>query len=97
MDCGDFRRVDAVFVDDSLARQVTHGDNMVSVMHTVEFDSEHRRVYVAARAVEVGGVYVNHQRLARHLLGVNACGICKPVMGVDDVELLCPGNHSRHY
>ena len=73
-------RVDAVFVDYRGAGEITYRDYVVGVEHTVALDVEHGRVHIAARAVEVGGVHVDYHRLAGHLLGMYACGICEPVV-----------------
>jgi len=72
--------VDAVFLDYGLAREVRYGDDMVGVEHAVALDVEHCGIDVAARAVIVGGVHMDYQRLARHLLGVDAGGIGEPVV-----------------
>ena len=69
---------------------------MVGMTHSVELDAEHRRVYIAARTVEVGGMDMDDERLARHLLGMDSGGISEPVVGMDYVELLCAGNHACH-
>jgi len=69
---------------------------MVGMDHAVAFDVEYRRVDVTARAVVVGGVHVDHQWLARHLLGVDAGRICEPVVRVDYVAVDRAGYHSGH-
>ena len=48
-----FARVDTVFLDDRVARQVTYAYDMVCLFHAAFLDGEHRRVHVAATAVEV--------------------------------------------
>ncbi len=70
---------------------------MVGLKHAVTLDAKHRRVYIATRTVVVGGVNVYHQRLARHLLGVNAGRICQPVVGVYDVKLFGTCHNAGHY
>ena len=90
-------RVDAVFVDYRGAGEITYRDYVVGVEHTITLDVEHGRVHIAARAVEVGGVYVDYHRLAGHLLGMYACGICEPVVGVDYVKLLGTGDDTGAY
>ena len=83
-----------VMVNDRLAREFGTAHDAISVVHTVFLDAVNRWVDVAARAVEVGGVYVDDEGLAAHLLGVDACGIGEPVVGVDDVELLATRHHT---
>ena len=41
-------------------------------------------------------MHMNHQRLAAHLLGMNAGRIGEPVVRVNDVELLSAGNHTGY-
>ena len=88
---GNLGRVDSVFLYNGLTGEVAHGDDVVGVGHTVLLYSEHGGIDIAARAVEVGGVYMDHQRLSCHLLGMDAGGIGEPVVGVDYVEIECAG------
>ena len=85
-----------VMVDDRLAREFGNAHDAIGVVHTVLLNAVDRGVHIAARTVEVGGVHVNDEGLAAHALGVNACGIGEPVVGVDDVELLLAGNDACH-
>ena len=55
------------------------GYDVVGVEHAVAFDVEHGGVHVAARTVVVGGVHVDHQRFACHLLGMDAGGVGEPL------------------
>ena len=87
---------DAIFLDDSAPCEVAHGDDVVGVVHTVLLDAEHRWIDVAAAAVKVGRVDVDHKWLAGHLLGVDASGVGEPVMGVDDVAIDGSCDHARH-
>ena len=85
-----------ILVDYGLARKLAHTHDAVSPVHTVLLYRVHRRVYLAAASVEVGGVYVYAKRFAAHLLGVYSCRISEPVVGVDDVIFLRPSHHSCH-
>ena len=87
MDGGDLGGIHAVFVDDGVARQVADGYDMVGVAHSVELDAEHRRVGLAARTVELGGVDMDDHRFACYLLGMDSGRIGQPVVAVDDVEI----------
>ena len=52
MDSGDLVGADAVFVDYGAPREVGDRYDMVGVLHAIFLDAEHRRVNVAAGAVE---------------------------------------------
>ena len=99
----DLVRVDAIFLNDDVARQIAHRDHAVGGFHATSLDGVNIRVDVLARAVELGGVHVHHKRLARGLLGRNACRIGQPVVGVDDVEVVFRGQRranqgiTRHF
>ena len=92
--CGHLVGRDAVFFDNCSAREVAHGDDVVGLIHAVFLDSEHNGVHVAAATVVVGGMHVNHQRLAANLLGVDAGRIGEPVVRVDYVELGSASNNA---
>ena len=83
-----------ILVDDRLTRQFAYTHYAVGIVHTVFLDRIYRRINFSAAAVEVGGMYMYAQRLSAHALCVYACGICKPVVRMDDVELLLACHHS---
>ena len=88
MDGHNLGRIDAVLGDDDVPGQVADGDDLVSHFHTPLLYGEDAGVdVVRASAVERGGVHVDYQRLAGHLLGSDSGRICEPVVGVDEVEL----------
>ncbi len=95
MHCGDFGRIDAVFVDHGGACEVAHCDDMVGVEHSVTLDIEYCGVDIAAGTVEICGVDMDHKRFSCDLLGVDSGRIRQPVVGVDDVEIKRAGYHSR--
>ena len=53
-----------------------------------------RGVYLSARAVKVGGMDMNAQRLAADMLGIDAGGIGEPVVRMDDVKVLGACHHT---
>ena len=87
-------RILMILVDDRVACQVRHTHDAIGMVHAVLLDGVDGGVHMAAATVVVGGVHVDTQRLAAHLLGVDACGIGEPVVGVDDVELLATRHHT---
>ena len=91
-----FCRVLPVVVDDGAAGEFRNAHDAVGMVHAVALNGVDRGVDIAARAVEIRGVDVHHQRLSAHLLGVDARGIGEPVVGMDDVILLLSGNDTRH-
>ena len=66
------------------------------MVHTILLDAIHRGIDIAAAAVEVGGVNVDDEGLAAHVLGVNTCGIGQPVVCMDDVVLLLACDDASH-
>ncbi len=93
---GYLARILMILVDDGLTGQFTHAHDVVGVVHTVLFDGIDGGIHIAAAAVKISCVNVYDQRFAAHLLGVYACGICKPVMRVDYVKLLSACHHAGH-
>ena len=91
-----FRRILPVVVDDRAAGEFRNAHDAVGMVHAVALNGVDRGVDIAARAVEIRGVDVHHQRFAAHLLGVDARGIGEPVVGMDDVILLLPSDDARH-
>ena len=77
----------AVFVDDDAAREVAHRHDAVGRFHSGAFDGVDLLVDAFAAAVELGGVHVHDERLARYALGGDAGVVGQPVVRVDQVEL----------
>lgn len=77
----------AVLADDDATRQLRHRDHPVGSLHTRLFDGIDPTVDILAAAVELRGVHVHHQRLARNPLGRDSGEISQPVVGMDHVEL----------
>ncbi len=94
VNCRHFCGIDAITLDDRLTGQIADRDDMVGVDHAVALDVEHSRVDIAARAVIVCRVDMDHQRLAGDLLGVDAGGIGQPVVAVDYVAVDGACDHS---
>ena len=88
--------VDTVFLYHCPPRQVRHAHDMVSLLHTTFLDSEYRRVHITARAVEIGGVHVYHERLARNLLSKHTGGVGQPVVRVDNIKVQRVCQHGCH-
>ena len=93
---GHLARVDTIFFYHRPPRQVRYAHDMVSLLHTAFLDSEHRRVHISARAVEVGCMHVYHERLARNLLSKHTCWVGQPVVRVDDIEVQRVCQHGCH-
>ena len=91
---GHFCRIYSVFFNNGLAGQIADGDDVVGLIHAIFFNSEHRWVDITAGAVEVGGMYMDHERLSGHLLCVDSGGICEPVVGVDHIEVKGASDHA---
>lgn len=87
-------RVDAVVVDYGVAGEVGHGYDVVGIVHAVFLDAENGGVGLPARAVKLGGVNVDDEGLAGDLLGMDACGIGEPVVGVNHVKVKSAGDYS---
>ena len=80
-------RIDAVFLNHRPSRQVTYAYDMIRCVHAAFLNRVNRRIYITAAAVEIGRVYVDHQRLAADLLRKHAGRISQPVMAVDDIKI----------
>ena len=80
MDGRDLRWILVILLDDRTAREIAHGDDVVSMVHPVHLDAEDGWVHIASAAVEVGRMDVHYQGFACELLGVNACWIGQPVV-----------------
>ena len=89
-------RILIVFLDHGLTRQVAHAYDMIRLVHTALLDGIYRRVHVAAAAVKVGCMHVDHQRLTRDMLGKHTGRIGQPVVRVDDVKVQRVGQHRSH-
>ena len=76
----------AVAVDDDLAREVRHGNNLVGGHHARTLDGVGLGIDILTRTVVLRSVHVHHQRLARHTLGGNAGKVCQPVVGMDNAQ-----------
>lgn len=66
----------------------------VGLVHAVLLDGVDGGVHLAARAVEIRGVYMDAQRLAADLLGMDAGRIGQPVVGMDDVVVEGARHHA---
>jgi hypothetical protein len=82
-----------ILIDDGLACQLRHTHDAVGIVHTILLDGINGGVNLSARTVEVGGMYVDAERLAAHVLGIDACRISEPVVCMDDVKVL----RASHY
>ena len=71
----DLARVDSVFLDDGVAREVTYAHDMIRLFHTAFLDGEDGGVDVTATTVEVGRMDVDDQRLTADMLGEDAGGV----------------------
>jgi len=87
-------RVLMILVDHRGACQLAHAHDAIGMVHAVFLDGIYRGVHPSATAVIIGGVHVNAQRLAAHLLGMYAGRVGQPVVGMDDVKLLGPRHHA---
>ena len=92
----DLTRILTVFLNHGLTRQVAHAHDMIGLVHTAFLDSIYRRVHVAAAAVKVGRMHVDHQRLARDMLCKHTGRIGQPVVRVDNVEVQRVSQHRSH-
>ena len=79
--------VDAVFLNHRAAGEVTYAHDMISLFHTAFFNSKNGRIDVAARAVEVGSMYVDNQWFTADVLSENASRIGEPIVRVDDIKI----------
>ena len=84
----DFSWVLMIVIDDGLPRQLRDTHNAVGMIHTIFLDAVHGRVDMTAGAVPVGSMHMDAQWLSTHLLGIDSGRIGKPVVGMDDIEVL---------
>ena len=84
----------AILLDHSPTGKVTDGDDVIGLVHPVHLDTEYCGIDIASTAVKVCGMYVHHEWLSRHLLGMDTSGIGQPVMGVNDVTGLGTCDHT---
>ena len=92
----DLGRVDAVFLNHGAACEVADTYDVVRLFHTAFLDGENRGVDVTAGAVEVGGMYVDNQRLAGDVFGKHTGGVGQPVVRVDDIKIQGMSQHARY-
>ena len=89
-----FARVDAVFLYHRVTRQIAHADDMVRLVHAAFLDGIYCRIDIAAAAVEIGGMHVNHQRLPADMFGEHSCRISQPVMTVNNIKIQTVCQHA---
>ena len=65
------------------------------MVHTVLLDAIYRGVNLTTRAVEVGSMNMDAQWLSAYHLGMYTCGVCEPVVSVNQVEFLATGQYAR--
>ena len=65
------------------------------MIHSVLLYAVHRGVDLTTRAVEIGGMHMDAQWLSAYHLGMYTCGVCEPVVSVNQVELLTTGQNAR--
>ena len=94
MHCYTLPRILMVLIDNGLTSKFTYTQNAICMIHTIFLNAIDSRVHLATRTVEIRSVYMNAERFATHLLGVHACRISEPIMGMDDIELLTARQHS---
>ena len=75
-------------VDNGLAGEFRHTHYAVGIVHSVFLYAIDSGVHLSSRAVEIGGMDMDAQRFAAHALGMDACGIGEPVVGMDYIKLL---------
>ena len=89
MDGNHLRRIDVVLVDHDASGQVADGHDTVCGKHPPGLDVQDTGVDVLLVPPVVGcGMDMDHQWLAGQLLGGNSGKVCKPVVGVDDIEFV---------
>ena len=91
-----FGRILMIMVDNRLTGQLRHTHDTVGMVHTVFFYTVDRRIYIAARTVEVRGMHMNDQRFAADMLGMYARRISQPIVGMNNIILLLTGYDSCH-
>ncbi len=89
-------RIDSVFVNHGLPRQVAHAHDVVRLVHASFLDGVHSRVHIASAAVEIRRMHVDYQRFARNVFGKNAGGIGQPVVRVDNIKVERVRQHRCH-
>ena len=86
-----------VLVYHCLACQLRHTHDAVGIIHSVFLNRIHRRVHISSAPVKIRGMHVDAERFATNPLGMDAGWVSKPVVGVDDVEILGASHHSSYY
>ena len=95
VDGKDFVRVNGVMAADDGARVLADRNDGVRLFHAEFFNVVNPAAGIRSGAVELGGVQVHHQGLARGLLHFYPGQVGHPVVGVDDVEVLLHGDFGR--
>ena len=85
-----------ILVDDRLTCQFTNTHNTVSMVHSVLLNAVDCGVYFATRTVEIRCMHMDAKWLAANHLGVDTCWICKPVVGMNKIELFASGQDARN-
>ena len=83
-----------ILVNHRLAGQFRYAHDAVGIVHTILLDAVDGGVHLATRTVEVGSMDVDAQGLSADLLGVDACRISQPVMGMNDVVVEGTSHHT---
>ena len=86
----------AVLLNNRLARKIADAHDMVGLLHATFLDTEHGRIDIATRAVEIGSMDVNNQWLAADMLGEHTGRIGQPVVRMDDIEIQRVGKHGSY-
>ena len=83
-----------ILLDHRPAGQFAHTHDMIGMVHTVLLYGVDGRIDIAAAAIEVGRVDMDHQWHTEDLLGVDTCRIGDPVVGMDQVVVVGSGDHA---
>ena len=82
-----------VHAHDEILGEVADAHDPVGRGHPLPLDVGDHGIHVLAAAVGFGGVHMHHERFAADALGHDAGGIGHPVVAVDNIEVLPPGEH----
>ena len=85
-----------ITVDDDIAGEVTHCNDLIGLYHSPAFDVVHLCVDIFTATVKLGGVDMNYQRLPRYFFRHNTGNVSQPVMGVNYIELFVQRHGGRH-